>query len=80
VASEASLREKFNLELVSRGPTSNGWEGDYLRCAVCSTFVLKGGENHGCPCGNIFIDTDSLRVVVENGPESSVEVFRVTSK
>ena len=80
LASEATLTECFDLELVSRGPTSNGWEGDYLRCPVCSTFVLKSAESHGCPCGNIFIDADALRVVVEKGPESAIEVFKATWK
>jgi hypothetical protein len=79
-ATEATLKERFELEFVSHGPTERGWEGDYLRCPVCTTFVLKGHVTHACPCGNIAIDSAMLRVTVEKGPESPVDTYKTLSK
>ena len=67
-ATEAALSERFTLELLAHGPTRSGWEGDYLLCPECRTFVLKGGGNHSCQCGNLFVDSDALRIIVERGP------------
>ena len=71
-----ALRQLFTLELLSHGPTQAGWEGDYLLCPECNTFVLKGGGNRSCECGNLFIDSDMLRVSVVNGLESSISTYR----
>ena len=73
------LTEKFKVELCSHGPTSNGWEGDYLECPLCKSMLEKNG-NHGCDCGNIFIDGDMLRIVIEDHNEKSVDTYYVHKK
>ena len=80
LATETELRATFLLEFVAHGPTAQSWEGDYLKCPECLTFVHKGGDNHRCPCGNVCIDSDMLRVIVTNGPESTIETYRASPK
>lgn len=74
-ATEAELLSAFSLRLVSRGPRKGAWHGNYLKCPLCQEFVLKGGGNHGCRCGNLFVDGDMLRVSVVQTPETQVEVY-----
>ncbi|RLS58423.1 MAG: hypothetical protein DWH91_02370 [Planctomycetota bacterium] len=77
VADEATLKERFVVQFVSNGPTDRGWEGNYLKCPECGIFIRKGGGNKGCPCGNIFVDSDMFRVSVRSSCESTVETYQV---
>jgi hypothetical protein len=42
----------------------------YYRCLRCGDMVpSQPKENVGCKCGNVFIDIDYVRLVVENFQE-----------
>jgi hypothetical protein len=39
----------------------------YYRCGKCGDFVVsQPNANVGCQCGNIFIDNDYVRLVVDD--------------
>lgn len=42
--------------------------------------MLEKNGNHGCDCGNIFIDGDMLRIVIEDHNEKSVDTYYVHKK
>lgn len=80
VTDQDELRRKFSLELVSRGPERGMWRGQYLRCPRCDYHVLKGPGYDECPCGNIAVDSDMLRVAVRDTPEAEVETYNAVPK
>ena len=80
VVDGATLRKSILLKFVSHGPCRAGWRGDYLKCPCCQFFVLKGGGNHGCPCGNLFVDYEMLRIHVRDSDESKVDTYYATPR
>jgi hypothetical protein len=68
---ERFVRENI-LAFVSKGPLDGMWRCAYLKCPRCGYYVLRGGGYDECPCGNIAIDSDMLRVQVQDTPESEV--------
>ena len=76
----SSSRRRFSLALVSRGPKDGRWVGAYLRCPSCDYYVSKGPGFDECPCGNIAIDSDMLRVAVRQTPEAEVETYDAVRK
>jgi hypothetical protein len=74
IKQEKLLRD-YVLQFVIKGPTKQGWIAHYLKCPVCGYYVYKGPGYDKCPCGNISIDSDMLRVSVRNTPEAEVEQY-----
>lgn len=70
----------YDLVFVSRGPKDGMWRCEYLKCPLCNYYVLKGAGYDECPCGNIRIDSDALRVSVDKIPESEVETYNAVRK
>ncbi len=75
ITDQEKLLREYELVWVSKGPLNGMWRGDYLKCPTCDYYVLKGMCYDACPCGNISIDSDILRVCIVNTPESEVEVY-----
>ena len=71
---ERLLREN-SLVLISMGPLDGRWRAEYLKCPRCEYYVLKGAGFDECPCGNIAVDSDMLRVQVSDTLESEVECY-----
>ena len=61
-----------NLKLLGKGPIDGARRGHFLKCSSCGDLVEKAGFN-SCSCGNISMDGDMLRFIIENVPESEVE-------
>ncbi|MGZ5506766.1 MAG: hypothetical protein ACXWJX_16235 [Limisphaerales bacterium] len=80
ITNQEALRRDFRLTLVSKGPKDGMWRGHYLKCPVCGYFVLKGAGYDECICGNVSIDSDMLRVTVQQTAESEVEVYDAVKK
>jgi len=80
IISQEKLAQNFNLEFVSKGPLDGMWQCHYLKCPICGYFVYKGKGYDKCPCGNISIDSDALRVVVLKTPESEIETYKAIKK
>lgn len=78
ITDQTELKRDYDLKLVSNGPINGTWNGHYLKCPLCGYFVLKGAGYDQCSCGNISVDSDMLRVVVDKTPESEVEVYNAT--
>jgi hypothetical protein len=76
---ERFVRENI-LVFVSKGPLDGMWRCAYLKCPRCGYYVLKGAGYDECPCGNIAIDSDMLRVQVQDTPESEVECFNAVRR
>ncbi len=80
ITDQVQLKRDFELRLVSKGPKDGMWRGQYLKCPLCSYFVLKGAGYDECMCGNISVDSDMLRVAVGKTPEFEVEVYDAKRK
>ena len=68
------LLENYFLKLVNIG-SENGWKGTHILCPRCGYYVFKGNGYDKCPCGNITIDSEMLRVSVKNDEEIGIEQF-----
>jgi hypothetical protein len=73
------LLENFELEFISKGPTEEGWIGQYYRCPICKYYVDRTKYDE-CDCGNISIDVDYCRIIVEKCEESEIKVYNVKKK
>jgi hypothetical protein len=71
---QRNLVEEYYLKLVKIGST-DGWKGDYLQCPLCGYYVYKGNGYDKCPCGNISVDSDMLRVTIEKCSEMEIKQF-----
>ena len=49
--------------------------GQYIRCPNCGDYVSKGAGYDECSCGNIFVDSDMLRVSVRDPMTSRLECY-----
>ncbi len=78
VTNQRRLKRDYTLKFVSMGPKGGMWRAHYLKCPLCGYFVLKGAGYDECTCGNIKIDSDTLRVAVLKTPESDVETYNAT--
>lgn len=76
---QESLLRDYDLQLVSMGPSEDGWIGQYYKCPLCGYFVDRSKYDR-CDCGNISIDVDYCRISVKKCPESEVAVFNVVKK
>lgn len=56
--------------------SESGWKGSHLLCPSCGYYVYKGPGNDSCPCGNISINSDMLRVTIENFSEAEIQQFK----
>lgn len=65
-----------DLVFLSKGPVAGMWRCQYLKCPLCGSYVLKGANYDRCTCGKITIDSDMLRVVVQQSSESDVESYK----
>lgn len=79
ITDQERLIRDYELEFVSKGPKDGMWRGQYLKCPNCGYYVLKGAGYDECPCGNITIDSDMLRVSI-NSSENEVEVYNAKKK
>ncbi len=77
---QEKLQRDYILEFVSKGPTEKGWEGHYLKCPICGYYLKKGKGYDICTCGNISIDSDMLRVTVQETSEKDVETYYAIRK
>ena len=71
---QQALLAEFDLQLISKGPTADGWTGQYYKCPLCQYYVDRT-KYDACDCGNISIDLDYCRISVTKCPESEVEVY-----
>jgi hypothetical protein len=77
ITNQDRLLRENRLVFVSKGPLDGMWRCQYLKCPNCGYYVLKGGGSDECPCGNIAIDSDTLRVRIVHSSESEVECFNI---
>lgn len=75
ITNQERLLRQYELLFVARGPVDGMWQCHYLKCPECSYYVYKGPGYDECPCGNISIDSDMLRVSVDISKESDIETF-----
>lgn len=75
ITDQQRLVRENDLIFVSKGPLAGMWRCHYLKCARCDYYVLKGAGYDECPCGNIEMDSDMLRVSVRDSAESEVECY-----
>ena len=76
---QQTLLRDYDLQLVSVGPTSRGWTGQYYKCPLCGYYADRS-KYDVCDCGNISIDVDFCRISVSKCPESNVAVFNAVKK
>ena len=80
ITDQEKLLKEYNLVLVSKGPKDGMWRAQYLKCPFCNYYVLKGEGYDECPCGNISMDSDMLRVCVEKCDESEIETYNAVKR
>jgi hypothetical protein len=74
ITNQDRLLRENSMVFVSKGPLDGMWRCQYLKCPRCGYYVLKGIGYDECPCGNIVIDSDTLRAFIDS-PEPDVECF-----
>ena len=80
ITDQEKLKKDYELCFVSKGPQGDMWKGQYLKCPNCRYYVLKGAGYDQCPCGNITVDSDMLRVSIIKSSENEVEVYNAKKK
>ena len=76
---QKALLRRFNMQLVSKGPTAQGWIGQFYLCPICKYYVDRT-KYDVCDCGNIRIDVDACRISVSKSKESEVNVYNAVRK